>query len=74
MLTLRAMKLDVPHYISRKDIDELESLTAPVPENEFQRIRVLRESNILKTKRDDINLDKYTILASAIYKVQFFII
>ena len=68
------MKLDVPHYISRKDIDELESLTAPVPENEFQRIRVLRESNILKTKRDDINLDKYTILASAIYKVQFFII
>ena len=68
------MKLDVPHYISRKDIDELESLTAPVPENEFQRIKVLRESNILKTKRDDINLDKYTILASAIYKVQFFII
>jgi len=63
------MKQGIPHYVSKKDIEELAALTAPTPENELQRIKVLRETNILNTNREEINLDCFTTLASSIFKV-----
>ena len=49
------------------------ALSVPVPGDEFDRLKVLRQSEILDTKSDP-EYDRYTSLAKRIFKVNIFLL
>ena len=53
---------------SAEEIKTIKSLKVPVPDQESDRIKVLREAKILDTTSEDV-YDRYTQLASRMFKV-----
>lgn len=55
--------------LSTEDSNIICGLQVPVPENEADRIKVLRQSNLLDSDRDDGVFDRFTALAQRLFKV-----
>lgn len=55
--------------LSPADENKISSLTVPVPDNEFDRIKILRQANLLDTNKEDGIYDRFTSLAKRIFNV-----
>jgi len=55
--------------ISINEREILAGLTIPIPDNEGQRLRVLRESGLLDSNPNDASFDRFTSLCRRIFKV-----
>ena len=55
--------------LSQSDVNLIHELTVPVPSNEQERIKVLREANILDSDTDDTGFDRFTSLCRRIFQV-----
>ena len=54
---------------SNKDKIALKNIKVPIPQNENNRLKYLREAKIFDSDENDAEYDRYTSLASRIFKV-----
>jgi hypothetical protein len=58
------------HYeLSSEDLLKLQLLEVPIPNSERERIKILRQANLLDSDPNDLAFDRLTRLASRIFKV-----
>ncbi len=56
------------------DLSEIEKLKVPVPENEAERLLILRQTDLLDSSQCDPDFDRYTSLCKRIFNVIVFLI
>ena len=54
--------------LTERDKQEISKLTVPVPDYENDRIKILRQTNLLDSE-EDVSFDRFTALAQRIFNV-----
>jgi hypothetical protein len=67
MLTSTTLESEI--VISQTDMDILEEVTASIPFNEGKRLKILKETGLINSDRNDPNFDCYTSLAKRLFHV-----
>ena len=67
--TLRGDETLQSRDLLAKDLCALQKLTVPVPKQEVTRLKLLRETNLLDSAVNEGDYQRFTSLASRVFKV-----